>query len=80
MFILILAVFVGVLCWIIYERGKDGAPGSSWENRTETEIYVCPECGLGYKDKNWRNECELWCKKTKSCNLDINEHSIQKSV
>ena len=42
---------------------------------TEQKLYECPECHLKYKDKEWADKCEAWCKKYKSCNLDIIEHA-----
>lgn len=35
----------------------------------------CPECGLKYQKKEWADKCEAWCKKHKSCNLDIIKHA-----
>lgn len=39
-------------------------------------LYKCPECGLEYKEKEWAEKCEAWCKKHKSCNLEITKHAI----
>ncbi len=39
--------------------------------------YQCPECGLHYKEEKYANQCETWCKKYKSCNLDITRHAIE---
>lgn len=41
--------------------------------------YKCSECGLKYKEKEWAEKCETWCKKYKSCNLEIIKHAINKS-
>ncbi len=41
--------------------------------------YHCPECGLWYKEAQWAGRCEAWCKKHKSCNLDIMEHAEVRS-
>jgi hypothetical protein len=38
-------------------------------------LYECPECHLKYQDKEWAEKCETWCKRTKSCNLDIISHA-----
>ncbi len=40
------------------------------------KLYYCEECGLAYKDKKKAVECENWCKKHKSCNLEIIKYSI----
>lgn len=39
--------------------------------------YVCPECGLHYKEKEWAGKCELWCNEHHSCNLDIIKHAVE---
>lgn len=38
-------------------------------------LYQCEECGLTYVEKSWAEKCEAWCKKTKSCNLEIIKHA-----
>jgi len=43
----------------------------------EVKLYKCPECGLEYQEKEWVKKCEAWCKKHKSCNLEITKHSIK---
>ena len=40
------------------------------------KLYLCEECNMYYSDKSWAEKCETWCKKYKSCNIDI----IKKSV
>ena len=40
------------------------------------KLYQCEECGLKYSDKEWAEKCEAWCKKYKSCNLEIIDHAI----
>ena len=44
------------------------------------EQYVCKECKLIYKDKNWAEKCEAWCRENKTCNLEITQHSIKKTL
>jgi hypothetical protein len=44
---------------------------------TEQKLYECPECKLKYKDKEWAEKCEEWCKTYKSCNLDIITHAAK---
>ena len=37
----------------------------------EPTAYQCPECGLHYDNELTVAICEAWCKKHKSCNLEI---------
>jgi len=46
-------------------------------SNTNLKLYQCPECGLYYKEKEWEEKCEAWCKKYKSCNLEIINHSVE---
>ncbi len=46
-------------------------------NVVNNQFYQCPECGLEYKEKEWAEKCEMWCKKYKSCNLEITKHAIK---
>jgi len=41
----------------------------------DKNLYICAECRLHYKDKEWAEKCEKWCKKHKSCNLEIIDHA-----
>lgn len=43
----------------------------------EEGLYKCPECGLEYQEKEWAKKCEDWCKKNKSCNLEITKHAFK---
>jgi hypothetical protein len=43
------------------------------------ENYECEECQLQYKSKELAEKCEAWCKKTKSCNLEIIKHAINQN-
>lgn len=48
------------------------------KTKNKKEIhYACKECGLKYKEKEWRDKCQVWCEKHKSCNLEIIKHTIQ---
>ena len=40
-------------------------------------LYQCGECKLVYKSKRLAEKCEQWCKKHKSCNLEITKHAIK---
>jgi predicted ATP-dependent serine protease len=47
------------------------------ETKKENQIfYQCQECGFYYQEREWAKRCEEWCKKYKSCNLEIIKHSI----
>ena len=46
-------------------------------HKTDDRLYKCPECGLEYKEKEWAEKCEAWCKKYQSCNLEITEHALK---
>ena len=43
----------------------------------DKELHQCEECGLKYINKEWAEKCEAWCKKHKSCNLEIIDHAIK---
>jgi len=42
--------------------------------------FLCEECKLGYKEEQWAERCEKWCKEYHSCNLDITKHAIKKKL
>ncbi len=44
------------------------------------QVFTCPECGLGYTEKELSQKCETWCKKHNSCNLEITKYSINKVI
>ena len=39
-------------------------------------FYQCEECKFLYKDKNWAEKCQAWCKENNSCNLEITKHAV----
>ncbi|MBI5392221.1 hypothetical protein HZB00_04430 [Candidatus Woesearchaeota archaeon] len=39
--------------------------------------YICDECKLKYGDNALAQKCENWCRKHKSCNLEITKHAIK---
>ncbi len=41
--------------------------------------YKCKECGLVYEDENIAKKCQAWCKRYKSCNLEITKSAINKN-
>ncbi|MHA2066307.1 MAG: hypothetical protein ACXABY_18200 [Candidatus Thorarchaeota archaeon] len=42
-------------------------------------LYLCEECDLLYREEYWAKKCEDWCRKRKSCNLEITRHAVNKS-
>lgn len=43
--------------------------------KEERKLYRCPECKLWYKDEEWAEKCEAWCKKHHTCNVEIITHA-----
>ncbi|MDO8508654.1 MAG: hypothetical protein Q7S27_03130 [Nanoarchaeota archaeon] len=43
----------------------------------EIKAYYCEECNMAYPDKKKSHECEEWCKKHKSCNIEIIKYAIK---
>lgn len=43
----------------------------------ENKLFKCGECGLNYREKEWADKCEIWCKEHKSCNLEITSHAVE---
>lgn len=41
------------------------------------KLYACEACGMKYEDPEWAEKCNDWCKKNKSCNLEIIEHAVK---
>ena len=46
-------------------------------DRKGQTLYICEECGLAYKEKEWAEKCQKWCRENKSCNLEITSHAVQ---
>ncbi len=44
--------------------------------KKEGELWICEECFLAYKEKKWAVECEEWCKKYRTCNIEITKHAV----
>lgn len=40
-------------------------------------LFACEECGFYYNNKNWAQKCEEWCRKYKSCSLEITKHAVK---
>src|SRR3989344_2193279 len=43
--------------------------------KNNKSLYQCQECGFHYKDKEMAEKCEAWCKKHKTCNVEITKQS-----
>jgi len=46
-------------------------------NQNHQIVYICSECKMKYHDEVIAERCEIWCKKNKSCNLDIIKHATK---
>jgi len=40
-------------------------------------VHKCEKCGWLYRKRELAEKCESWCKKHKSCNLEIAMHAIK---
>ncbi len=41
------------------------------------KCYYCEECNLIYLNKKKAYECEEWCRKHKSCSLEITKYALK---
>ena len=39
--------------------------------------YVCEECNLAYRNKELAKKCQDFCKKYKSCSIEITKHAVK---
>lgn len=46
------------------------------KNEQDIKLCKCPECGFNYKEKEWADKCEAWCREHKTCNLEIINHAV----
>jgi len=46
------------------------------ENLSMGKVFICQKCGFNYKEKQWTERCENWCKEHHSCNIEITKHAI----
>ena len=44
------------------------------------KYYYCEICKLVYRQKKYAKKCKDWCKKNKSCSLEITRHSTKKTL
>ncbi len=40
-------------------------------------FFQCDECKFIYKEKSIAEECEAWCSKHHSCNIEITKHAVK---
>ncbi|MBI2134350.1 hypothetical protein HYU09_00020 [Candidatus Woesearchaeota archaeon] len=40
------------------------------------ELYFCEICRFAYKDRETAEKCEDWCRKHKSCSLEITKSAV----
>ena len=45
-------------------------------NKMVKEVYICEICNFAYGDKRLAEKCQDWCKKYKSCSLEITKYSM----
>ncbi|MDD2913032.1 MAG: hypothetical protein PHH17_00435 [Candidatus Pacebacteria bacterium] len=38
-------------------------------------LYKCPQYGFKYEEKKMAKKCEDWCRKYKTCNLEITKYA-----
>ena len=41
------------------------------------KLFKCNICGFNYKEKDLASQCEAYCKKHKSCSLEITKHAVK---
>ena len=46
----------------------------------KNKLYRCKKCNFYYKDKNLAKRCYEYCKKHKSCSLEITKHAGEKML
>ena len=44
-------------------------------NKENKKYFKCEECGFHYEEREWAEKCEVWCRESKSCNLEITAHA-----
>ncbi|MEK6852317.1 MAG: hypothetical protein AABX59_00405 [Nanoarchaeota archaeon] len=46
--------------------------------KNKRKVFECEECCMTYLHKDMAKKCETWCKKHKSCNLEITKYAIER--
>ena len=44
--------------------------------KSDKVYYQCEECEFYYKDKKWAKKCENFCRKNKSCSIEITKNAV----
>ena len=59
-------------------RNRDGAEVEMiFEIHSHDGVfYVCDRCGFAYGEKAYAKRCQSWCRKHRSCSLDIIRHAL----
>jgi len=45
--------------------------------KQEKTYFQCEECKFLYKEKQWAEKCETYCKKYHSCSLGITKYAVK---
>ena len=45
--------------------------------KNSKKYFICELCNMAYNSKELAQKCEDWCRKYKSCNLEIIKHAIE---
>lgn len=45
--------------------------------KEELILYQCGECGFHYENEEIAEKCEAWCKKHRSCNIEIIKEAME---
>jgi len=40
------------------------------------KIYICDQCGYGYKVRETAERCEEWCSAHQSCSIQITKDAV----
>ena len=51
--------------------------GTNHDRDRPDKLFVCPECGLSYREAEWAKKCVAWCKEHHSCNIEIIAHAVE---
>lgn len=43
--------------------------------KDEESLHQCEACGFHYREAEWAERCEQWCREHNSCNLEITAHA-----
>ncbi len=43
------------------------------------KYFKCEACGLLYRERKWAERCEDFCRKNKSCSLEIIRHAVSEN-